>query len=283
MEAAHTLIDPERAAGHLGDADWRFIDCRASLTDPKAGRLAWSEVRIPGAIHADLETVLSGPRTPDTGRHPLPDPMMFTQWCSAAGIGDRAMVVAYDQDTGMFAARLWWLLRMMGHVEVMVLDGGFRAWTDAGRPVESGPPARVAAAEFRTRPARAHAVATDTLQRGLDEGSLVLIDARARERFRGESEPIDPVAGHIPGAVNLPAGENLGPDGRFLSPAALRARFEPVLCERVPAAVVHMCGSGVTACHNLLAMEHAGMHGSSLYAGSWSEWIRDPSRPVAKD
>lgn len=283
MDAARTLIDPREAVGSLGAPGWRFVDCRASLVDPAEGHAAWRESHIPGSVHADLKTVLSGPTGPATGRHPLPDPLQFLQWCSAAGIGDDTMVVAYDADSGVFAARLWWLLRKKGHTRVAVLDGGFVAWRAARLPAESGEGGPVGPAAFTARPSRAFAVEADTLQRGLEADTLLLIDARARERFRGETEPFDAVAGHVPGAVNLPATENVDADGRFLSPAALRARFEEVVCERVPASVVHMCGSGVTACHNLLAMEHAGMHGSRLYPGSWSEWIRDPDRPVVKE
>lgn len=274
-----TLIDTTTLHAHLDDPRWVVVDCRFSLMDTEAGRRAYRESHLPGAHYAHLDEDLSGPITPVTGRHPLPDPVRLARKLGDRGIGPGTQVVAYDDLGGMLAAaRLWWVLRWLGHEAVAVLDGGFPAWQRAGLPLTAElPSVQSTTFDLRTND-RLWLTAAQVL--ALPAESVVL-DARAAARFRGEIEPIDPVAGHIPGAVNLPTEGNLTADGHFLPVAELRARFATTLGEQPPTTVVHSCGSGVTACHNLLAMEAAGLRGSRLYAGSWSEWIRDPGRPVA--
>ena len=278
-----TLIDAATLHAHLDAPHWVVVDCRFSLMDAEAGRRAYRESHLPGARYAHLDEDLSSPITPTTGRHPLPNPDRLARRLGEWGIGPGTQIVAYDDMGGMLAAaRLWWLLRWLGHEAVAVLDGGFPAWREAGLPLTAETP-MVQATVFNGRPndrlwlttAQVQALAAEA------EAEAVLLDARAAARFRGEMEPIDPVAGHIPGAVNLPTEGNLTAAGRFLPHAELQARFAAALGERPPTAVVHSCGSGVTACHNLFAMEAAGLRGSRLYAGSWSEWIRDPGRPRA--
>jgi thiosulfate/3-mercaptopyruvate sulfurtransferase len=219
--------------------------------------------------------------TPRTGRHPLPSPDAFAATLSRWGITPGTQVVAYDASSGMFAARLWWMLRWAGHDRTAVLDGGLQAWLLAGGRLDQSVQQREAVAY---RPAWRHSMALGSgdIEASLDAGSLLLVDARGAERYEGRAEPIDPVAGHVPGAVNHPCTWNVGPDGRFLPPAALQQRWLETLGGREPAAVACMCGSGVTACHDLLALEHAGLPGARLYPGSWSEWVRDPARPVAR-
>ena len=274
-----TLIDAATLYAHLDDPHWVVVDCRFSLMDTEASRCAYRENHLPGARYAHLDEDLSGPITPTTGRHPLPDPSQLARKLGKWGIGPGAQVVTYDDLGGMLAAaRLWWLLRWLGHEAVAVLDGGFPAWQQAGLPLTAELPTAPPTA-FNGHPDdRLWLTAAQVL--ALPSENVVL-DARAAARFWGEMEPIDPVAGHIPGAVNLPTEGNLTADGHFLPVAELRARFAAALGERPPTTVVHSCGSGVTACHNLLAMEATGLRGSRLYAGSWSEWIRDPERLVA--
>lgn len=277
-----TLIDPETLQAHLGDPDWVVVDCRFSLSDPAYGRRAYQDAHIPGAVYAHLDEDLSGSIVPGrTGRHPLPDPEQLARKLGAWGIDNRTQVVAYDDAGGAFAARLWWLLGWLGHEAVAMLDGGWSRWVREGRPVRSGietQPSRTFVP--RTRPERV--VSADEVLQHLHDPSWRLLDARAPERYRGEQEPIDPVAGHIPGAVNAPFAENLTPEGTFRPPEQLRQRFEALLGDVPPERVICYCGSGVTAAHNLLAMAHAGLPGARLYAGSWSEWIADPRRPVAR-
>ncbi len=274
-----TLINAATLHAHLDDPGWVVVDCRFSLMDTDAGQRAYRESHIAGARYAHLDADLSSPITPATGRHPLPDPARLARTLGEWGIGHKTQVVAYDDMGGMLAAaRLWWLLRWLGHDAVAVLDGGFPAWQRAELPLTAESPA-VQPTVFHGRPNDRLWLTTARVQALPAE--KVLLDARAAARFRGEMEPIDPVAGHIPGAVNLPTEGNLTADGLFLPRAELRARFAAALGERPAATVVHSCGSGVTACHNLLAMEAAGLRGSRLYAGSWSEWIRDPGRPMA--
>jgi thiosulfate/3-mercaptopyruvate sulfurtransferase len=275
----NTLIDAATLYSHLDDPHRVVVDCRFSLMDTQAGRRAYRESHLPGARYAHLDEDLSSPITPTTGRHPLPDPSELARKLGEWGIGPGIQVVAYDDLGGMLAAaRLWWLLRWLGHQAVAVLDGGFPAWQRAGLPLTAALPT--------VRPTVLNGHPDDRLWLTTAQvlalpSENVLLDARITARFRGEIEPIDPVAGHIPGAVNLPTEGNLTADGHFLPAAELRARFAAALGEWSPTTVVHSCGSGVTACHNLLAMEAAGLHGSRLYAGSWSEWIRDPARPRA--
>lgn len=275
------LVETEVLAAHLDDPAWVVFDCRSVLTDPAAGPSAYAAGHIPGARYLHLEDDLSGPITPQTGRHPLPDPELLAAKLARAGVGKDIQVVAYDDSGGPYAARLWWLLRWLGHPEVAVLNGGWQQWLKEQRPTETAVPDPKPRDLPYRGPDRGVWLSTDqVLQvvRGQRKG--LLLDARAPTRFRGDEEPIDPVAGHVPGARNLPFTGNLAADGRFNAPAVLRHRFEEALGKYRPEQAVLMCGSGVTACHNLLAMELAGLKEGKLYAGSWSEWIRDGDRPV---
>ena len=257
------------------------VDCRFDLTRTDSGREAYLTAHIPGALYAHLDTDLSGPKSPHTGRHPLPDPAALAAKFSAWGIDASTQVVAYDADAGMFASRLWWLLRWLGHTQVAVLDGGFKAWQNAGFSVDTEIPAP-RATTFVGQPHNDLLVTTADVAELVKRSEWRLLDARAPERFRGEVEPIDPVAGHVPGARNHPFAWNMGADGRLLVATELKHKLEQSLDGVASNRSVMMCGSGVTACHNLLALEIAGLAGAKLYAGSWSEWLRDPSRPVAK-
>lgn len=276
-----TLVDPQTLAQRL-DAGWRVFDCRFALSDPPAGERAYHEGHIPGARYLHLDHDLAGPVTPQSGRHPLPDPETLARKLAAVGVSDDTQVVVYDAAAGAFAARLWWLLRWLGHSQVAVLDGGWQRWLREGRPVAVEMPANAARGNLHAHANRSLWLDAGEVWRQTQSGSGRLFDARAAERFRGEVEPIDPVAGHVPGAVNLPYAENVSEDGSFKSAETLRARFLSALDGVSPGRAVSMCGSGVTACHNLLAMEVAGLKGGKLYAGSWSEWIRDSERPVAR-
>jgi len=275
-----TLVTTEELERRLDDPGWVVVDCRFTLTDPQAGRRAYAEGHIPGARYAHLDEDLSGPRTPTSGRHPLPDPAVLAQKLGAWGIDADKQVVVYDDTFGAMAVRLWWLLRWLGHGKVALLDGGWPAWKREGRPVSRELP-RVRPAVFHPRPDDGMWVDAARVEALLGDSRYLLLDARAEERYSGEREPLDPVAGHVPGAVNRPYEDNLDPGGRFLPPEALRAAYLELLDGRPPERVIHMCGSGVTACHNLLAMEIAGLAGGKLYPGSWSEWITDPRRPTA--
>lgn len=278
--SASPLISAAELAGHLHDPGWRIVDCRFDLRQPEAGAAAYREAHIPGALYAHLERDLSGPVTRDSGRHPLPDPQHLGTTFSAWGIGPETQVVCYDAQANAYAGRLWWLLRWLGHERVTVLDGGLQAWAAAAQPLDTAIP-EVVPAVFQGTP-RADMVATaGELATQIARGTHCLIDARTPERFAGEKEPIDPVAGHIPGARNLPYQSNLDAGACFLPPEALRKMYRRVLDDVPPDRCIVMCGSGVTACHSLIALEIAGMSGAKLYAGSWSEWIRDPQRPVA--
>jgi thiosulfate/3-mercaptopyruvate sulfurtransferase len=280
-----TLIDVDSLRALLGGHPHLcIVDCRFDLAHPEAGRRAYLEARIPGARYADLNRDLSAPVSLSTGRHPLPPAEVFAETVRKLGIGNRTQVVAYDDANSSFAARLWWMLRWLGHDAVAVLDGGFKAWTAAGGALEAGEAAAAAeAAEHFTPRIRAESVAsTAEVERALRDGSALLVDARAAERFAGIVEPIDPVAGHVPGAVNHPFSANLAADGRFLPVATLGQRWRERLAGAPPDTLIAMCGSGVTACHHLLSLEAAGLPGGRLYAGSWSEWISDPRRPVAR-
>lgn len=273
------LIDVKTLSEHLNDPDWVIVDCRFNLADTEAGRRAYAESHLPGARYAHLNEDLSSPITPMTGRHPLPDPAILAKRLGAWGIGNHTQVVAYDDMGGMLAAaRFWWLLHWLGHSAVAVLDGGLAAWQRAGLPLTAEKPV-IQPQTFTARPDDRLWLTTAQVQ-DLAPGEL-LLDARGAARYRGEMEPVDPIAGHIPGAVNVPTEGHLTEEGYFRPAAELQARFVAAIGDRSPTAVVHNCGSGVTACHNLLAMEVAGLSGARLYAGSWSEWIRDPQRPVA--
>lgn len=275
-----TLISAQDLAAHLNDPNWLAVDCRFDLAKPDAGEAAYRAAHIPGALYAHLDRDLSSALTPTSGRHPLPSPEQFAATLSRWGVTPSTQVVAYDADTGAVAARLWWMLRWVGHSAVAVLDGGLKAWLEAGLPTTQEIRARTPSA-FTARADRSRWVSSEELAQKLAEGWR-LLDARAPERFAGKVEPIDPIAGHVPGAVNHPLTTNLGPDGRFLPPQELRARYERSQAGVPDEHTIAMCGSGVTACHLLLAMEAAGKSGARLYAGSWSEWIRDPSRGIAQ-
>lgn len=273
-----TLVRPEALHASLGEVGIVVLDCRFSLADTGAGRIAYRQAHIPGARYAHLDDDLSGPHVPGAGRHPWPAAAMFTQRLGAWGIDPHTQVVAYDGGDGAHAARLWCLLRVLGHQRVAVLDGGWAQWTQAGFPVDAADPG-IAAATYHAIFDAALLLDPRQVQAHLDAGGL-LLDARGAERFRGDAEPIDRVAGHVPGAINRPYALNLA-GGRFKDAAVLREEFDALLRGRPPREVVAMCGSGVTACHHILAMAHAGLPGAKLSTGSWSGWIEDPSRPVA--
>jgi thiosulfate/3-mercaptopyruvate sulfurtransferase len=276
-----TLIDADTLQELLGQSGLAVVDCRFDLMNPDAGRQAYFRAHIPGARYADVNRDLSAPIGPHTGRHPLPAPEAFAWRLSQFGIGDDTQVVAYDDANGSFAARLWWMLRWVGHGAVAVLDGGFKAWSARGGALQSGEVASHAE-RFTPRIDAKAVLSTAELEHALRDRKALLVDARAAERYAGAAEPIDPVAGHIPGAVNHPFTANLDADSRFLPAAELRRRWLQRLAGSSPENLVAMCGSGVTACHHLLSLEVAGLGGGKLYAGSWSEWIRDPRRPVAR-
>ena len=273
-----TLVQAEALAAALGDPGLVVMDCRSSLADPDAGERAWRAAHLPGARLAHVDRDLSDHGKRGQGRHPWPDAAAFTARLGAWGISPAHRVVAYDDGDGAFAARLWWMLRMLGHRDVAVLDGGWARWTALGLPVDAAVPVPVPAT-YAARFDHAHLFDAHAVRRHLDAGGL-LVDARAAERFRDEVEPIDPVAGHVPGAVNRPYARNLA-EGRFKPRAQLREEFDALLGGRAPSTMVAMCGSGITACHHLLAMAHAGLPGAALFTGSWSGWISDPARPVA--
>jgi thiosulfate/3-mercaptopyruvate sulfurtransferase len=274
---------PELAALLQGGAQRPLlIDCSFELSDPQAGARIYAAAHLPGARYLDLERDLSGPRTGRNGRHPLPEAARFVATMAALGCNDDTRVIAYDNAGGMYAARLWWMLRWVGHGAAGVLDGGSAAWRAAGLPFEAGAVAAAGArGGFSLRPTLARCVTGTALAAQLGRQHYLIVDARSPERYRGENETIDPVAGHIPGAINRPFRDNLRADGSFKPAATLRAEWLALLGGREPAAVVNQCGSGVTACQNLLAMELAGLGGAALYPGSWSEWCALPGAPVA--
>ena len=277
-----TLVDVDTLAAHLGDPRWRVLDCRFTLADPDAGAREHARATIPGAIYAHLDQDLSAPVIPGrTGRHPLPSREGFAATLGRWGIDADVQVVVFDDMGGAFAARSWWMLRWAGHRAVAVLDGGIGAWTAAGRPVAPGRPFEGKPTRFELGPSLESPVTADEVLAALDDSTGVVLDARAAARYRGENETSDPIAGHIAGARSAPFIENLGEGGRFRSPAELRARFEERLAGTAPDRAIVYCGSGVTACHDVLAMAHAGLPTPRLYPGSWSEWITDPSRPRA--
>jgi thiosulfate/3-mercaptopyruvate sulfurtransferase len=275
-----TLVDTETAFQHLADPGWIFIDCRFTLTNPEVGHVAWHRGHIPGARYAHLDNDLSAPKSATTGRHPLPAPGSLADRLSAWGVDEAKQVVVYDDSFGAMAGRLWWLLRWLGHEAVALLDGGIQRWQKEGRPLDSMAP-QITPAHFVARPNPALLVDAAEVMAATAEPGRLLLDARSEERFLGEIEPLDKVAGHIPGSRNRPFEDNLDLGGTFLSPEELRESYLEQLGKTTPGHVIHLCGSGVTACHNVLAMEAAGLKGSKLYIGSWSEWITDPARPVA--
>ena len=274
-----TLVSTAEAQAHLDDPRWILFDCRHDLADVEAGRRAYAVSHLPGARLAHLDEHLSATKTGRNGRHPLPDPQAFARWLGEQGVGAGSQVIAYDASGGYYAARLWWMLRWLGHDAVAVIDGGFPAWERESRPLTAAVPQPVAAT-FVARPRDDLRVDAQRVLAAIGSSSMQVVDARTPERFAGRNETLDPVGGHIPGAINRLFMLNLEADGRFKPADTLRAEFRALLGSRPAAEVVHQCGSGVTACHNLLAMEMAGLAGSRLYPGSWSEWCADPARPV---
>ncbi len=272
----NTLASTEELAAH---PEWRVFDCRHDLANPELGEQQYLEAHIPGARFAHLDRDLSAPKTGKNGRHPLPEPRAFISWLGRQGLTPADQVVCYDAGPGAMAARLWWMLRWAGHETVAVLDGGLAKWLRDDRPVTADIPP-VVAAGYAGKARSSMVASLPLVERRLKRAAL--IDARAPARYRGEQEPIDPVAGRVPGAKNRFNSDNLAADGSFKKPDALRAEFQAVLADRVPADVIHYCGSGVAACHNALAMEIAGLSGSRVYIGSWSEWSADPARPIAR-
>jgi thiosulfate/3-mercaptopyruvate sulfurtransferase len=274
-----TLVDVATLAAHLDDSSWVAVDCRHALADFTQGRRLYEEGHIPGAFFADGERDLAGAHTGTNGRHPLPDPQAFAAYLRGIGVSSTTQIVAYDAGGGdVFASRFWFLCRWIGHNACAVLDGGLAAWRASGYPVTALPNEPPEAGNLVARVRPEFVVDARYVLEHLHDPTVRILDARSAPRFAGETEPIDPVAGHIPGAANYPNDRNFAADGRFKPASALRAAFAPLgASERI----VHQCGSGVSAAVNLLAMEIAGLHGSRLYAGSWSEWIADPSRPIA--
>lgn len=274
-----TLISADELLQHLGDPDWQIFDVRHDLFDQEAGIRAYRSGHIPGSQFAGIDTDLSGAKTGTNGRHPLPPRAALIERFRAWGVNNSTQIIAYDAQGGQFAARLWWLARWLGHSAAAVLDGGWPAWLARGGAVETAlaTPQR---GSFTEAASLVPLVGTREVLKSLVERDRLIVDARLAERYRGEQEPIDPVAGHIPGALNRPWTQNLTAEQRFKSPEQLRAEFEALLQTHGAQSIVHQCGSGVTACHNVLAMDVAGLAGSALYGGSWSEWIADPSRPV---
>jgi thiosulfate/3-mercaptopyruvate sulfurtransferase len=283
----HTmLIEPAELAAHTDDPDWVVLDCRFDLAEPGWGAGEYARGHVPNALYAHLDRDLSGAVTATSGRHPLPSRDGLSATLGRWGVDESVQIVSYDQGTGAYASRLWWLARWAGHVRVAVLNGGFAAWQQAGLPISDQPTVRQAR-HFQTGHGPAGLATTAEVAAiqaagELGRGQRVLVDARAADRFAGQNETLDPVAGHIPGARNHPFMRNLDPQGRFLPSVTLRSQWLETLQGQTPSNTIAMCGSGVTACHNLLALEVAGLTGARLYAGSWSEWIRDAARPVER-
>lgn len=277
------LVDTHRLHSHLNDPKWVIFDCRHDLFDHARGAHVYSEGHLPGAHFVPVESALAGSKTGKNGRHPLPDPEAFAGFLARHGVTKEAQIVAYDDVGGQYAARLWWLARWIGLSQVGVLDGGWAKWVKDGYSTTAAPTPRPAQKGTVTaRPDPTMVLTADEVLAGVPTKRICVVDARAPERFRGETEPLDPVAGHIPSARNRFFKLNLNPDLTLRPAVELKREFAEVLGTFPPADVVHQCGSGVTACANLLAMEHAGLPGSRLYVGSWSEWVADPTRPVAR-
>lgn len=280
----NTIVDRETLAEQLDNSEWIVFDCRFALDKPEQGAKEYKEAHIPGSRYADLDRDLSSPKQNATGRHPLPDSGVFLAWLRTNGVNNQSQVVVYDSNNGMFASRLWWMLRWVGHEDVAVLDGGWPAWLAGGYPTSTDIP-QPKSGDFQGRPDDRMWVSTREVEKVVASrvGSATIVDARIEPRYKGEFEPIDPVAGHIPGAENYPCIRNVDDHGFFLAPEHLRRNLSSVIDEREPRDVINMCGSGVTACRNILAMEMAGWPGTRLYVGSWSEWITDPNRAVVKE
>ena len=276
------LVSTEMLASHLEDPEWVIFDCRHDLADPGKGARLYASGHIPGAHFAPVDTALSGPKTGGNGRHPLPDPEIFGEFLARHGVSETTRIVAYDDVGGQYSARLWWMARWIGLQRAAVLDGGLPKWIAEGRPVTTRVPV-AGAATLRVRVQPGMTWNSEDVRQRLGDPASALVDARTAERYRGATEPIDRVAGRIPGAVNRFYKANLNPDLTLRPAGELKREFESLLTGRSAANVGHYCGSGITACANLLAMELAGMHGSKLYAGSWSEWISDPVRPISRE
>jgi thiosulfate/3-mercaptopyruvate sulfurtransferase len=276
-----TVVSTEEVTARLADDSWAIVDCRFELTEPSWGERVYRTGHIPGAVYANLNEDLSAPAQPNGGRHPLPDPELFRAKLGSWGIGPGVQVVVYDQDAGLYASRLWWMLRSFGHEAVALLDGGMARWEREGRPTMSGEERRTPRSFAGTFEADRFVNADQVADLNRDLAYRV-VDVRASERYRGETEPFDPVAGHIPGARNRFARLNMNADGTILPPEALRAQLLDLLGPVPSRNVVFYCGSGVFSCHSLLSLAHAGLEPGRLYVGSWSEWCRDPARPVAR-
>lgn len=273
-----TLIATDELAAQLSSG-WAVIDCRFDLQDDAWGRAQYEAAHVPGAVYADLNADLAGARNGTNGRHPLPTVDALADLFGRLGIDSGTQVVVYDQDAGLYASRMWWSLRYVGHEAVALLDGGWLKWMREGRPVRSGREARPRTSFTPHARSGFHLSVGEVAARATD-GTTLLVDARGPERFEGREEPLDRVAGHIPGAANHFYRLNLSADGTMKPAEELRSTFKQLLGGRAPEQAVMYCGSGVSACHNLLAMEHAGLRGTPLYAGSWSEWSAEPSRPI---
>jgi thiosulfate/3-mercaptopyruvate sulfurtransferase len=275
-----TVVDADTLRQNLGNPAWRVIDCRHDLLRPDAGQQAYTEGHVAGAVFAHLDRDLSGPKTAGSGRHPLPDPARLVECFRRWGVDRDSQIVVYDASAGQFAGRLWWLARWLGHDRVALLDGGWQAALEAALTIETGE-SRPLPGRFERTPPREQPVDVDAVQAVRADSDWLIIDARAPDRYAGQNETIDPVGGHIPGAVNRFWQSNLQPDGRFKPADQLRSEFAALLGARAATHVIVQCGSGVTACHHLVAMQLAGITGAKLYPGSWSQWITDPTRPIA--
>ena len=274
-----TLVSTDLLSSHLADPAWVVVDCRYDLANEAWGAEQYKAAHIPGAAYVSLNDDLAGPKDGRNGRHPLPGHDAMAALFGRLGIASGVQVVAYDQNAGMYASRLWWMLRYMGHDAAAVLDGGFARWTAEGRPTTDRVEPREPAV-FRGKPRAEMRLSANQVWARLGDPSMTLVDARSPARYEGREEPLDRVAGHIPGARNHFYQWNVGPDGTMLPPEALREKFGALLGDTPPGQVALYCGSGVTACHNMLAMEHAGLAGMKLFPGSWSEWSADPDKPV---
>jgi len=276
-----TTVSTQTLEENIENPDWLIIDCRSSLTDHNAGFNAYTEGHIPNSFFANLEDDFSSPIDSHSGRHPLPDFDKLTNKLGSWGINKDTQVIAYDDASGAYAVRMWWQLRSFGHNKVAILDGGINQWTKEQRGLSTEVPEKSAAGPYDVHFDSSSVTTTEQIQSNISENTFTLLDARTPERYRGEAEPIDTVAGRVPGAVNRAFQLNLNEEGLFLSPEELKQQYQPIVDSAINKEIVHMCGSGVTACHNMLAMEIAGFDTTKLYVGSWSEWIRDSKRPIA--
>ena len=275
----NTLISAEELHTIINDDNVRVFDCRFSLKDPQSGKNSYLAGHLPRAQFADMDTQLSSAMTDSSGRHPLPDPQVFIELLNVWGVNNDTQVVAYDDISGAFAARLWWMMRWVGHNKVAVLNGGMQKWTEQGYAL-SQENVQFPSTDFSGQANKDWIMDIDTVQAKLENNAITLIDARAADRFTGKDQKTDPVPGHVPGANNLPFSGNLTKDGMMQSPEIIKERFASVIQDRSLDDVVNMCGSGVTACHNMLAQAVAGMPPTKVFIGSWSQWIKDSSRPV---